>query len=290
MTKRIFSIAIGLIALVFTSTTSDVKDEDPSPVLTPAEEMATFQVEPGMTIQLVASEPMVQEPVVITFDEDGRLWVVEMRGFMPTISGDGEEQPVGRVSVLEDQDGDGQMDTSTVYLDSLVMPRALAVVQGGALIAERNSLWMTQDLDGDLQADTKTLIDADYASNGLPEHSDNGLWRGVDNWYYNAKSHFRYKLVDGEWQRDNTEFRGQWGLSHDDEGRLYYNYNWSQLHADLVPPNYFSRNVNHTSTSGIDEGLTLDRRIYPIRDNPAVNRGYIPGTLDEEGKLLEFTA
>ena len=183
MTKRIFSIAIGLIALVFTSTISDVKDEDPSPVLTPAEEMATFQVEPGMEIQLVAAEPMVQEPVVITFDEDGRLWVVEMRGFMPTISGDGEEQPVGRVSVLEDQDGDGQMDTSTVYLDSLVMPRALAVVQGGALIAERNSLWMTQDLDGDLQADTKTLIDADYASNGLPEHSDNGLWRGVDNWY-----------------------------------------------------------------------------------------------------------
>ena len=290
MTKRFFIIAIGLIALVFTSTISDVKDEDPSPVLTPAEEMATFQVEPGMEIQLVAAEPMVQEPVVITFDEDGRLWVVEMRGFMPTISGDGEEQPVGRVSVLEDQDGDGQMDTSTVYLDSLVMPRALAVVQGGALIAERNSLWMTQDLDGDLQADTKTLIDADYASNGLPEHSDNGLWRGVDNWYYNAKSHFRYKLVDGEWQRDNTEFRGQWGLSHDDEGRLYYNYNWSQLHADLVPPNYFSRNVNHTPTSGIDEGLTLDRRIYPIRDNPAVNRGYIPGTLDEEGKLLEFTA
>ncbi|MEM8968336.1 MAG: dehydrogenase, partial [Bacteroidota bacterium] len=290
MTKRIFSIAIGLIALVFTSTISDVKDEGPSPVLTPAEEMATFQVEPGMKIQLVAAEPMVQEPVVITFDEDGRLWVVEMRGFMPTISGDGEEQLVGRVSVLEDQDGDGQMDTSTVYLDSLVMPRALAVVQGGALIAERNSLWMTQDLDGDLQADTKTLIDADYASNGLPEHSDNGLWRGVDNWYYNAKSHFRYKLVDGEWQRDNTEFRGQWGLSHDDEGRLYYNYNWSQLHADLVPPNYFSRNVNHTPTSGIDEGLTLDRRIYPIRDNPAVNRGYIPGTLDEEGKLLEFTA
>ena len=87
MTKRFFIIAIGLIALVFTSTISDVKDEDPSPVLTPAEEMATFQVEPGMEIQLVAAEPMVQEPVVITFDEDGRLWVVEMRGFMPTISG-----------------------------------------------------------------------------------------------------------------------------------------------------------------------------------------------------------
>ncbi|MGB3584928.1 MAG: dehydrogenase, partial [Tunicatimonas sp.] len=281
MAKRIVILVLGLTSLFFTSTTTYSKYEEPSPVLTPAEEMATFQLEPGMKVQLVAAEPMVQEPVVITFDEDGRLWVVEMRGFMPTIKGKGENQPVGRVSVLEDLDGDGQMDKSTIYLDSLIMPRALAVVQGGALIAENNSLWMTEDLDGDLQADTKTLVDSDYAANGLPEHSDNGLWRSVDNWYYNAKSRFRYKLVDGEWQRDSTEFRGQWGLSHDNEGRLYYNYNWSQLHADLVPPNYLSRNKHHTPTSGIDEGLTLDRRIYPIRDNPAVNRGYIPGTLDE---------
>ena len=290
MVNRIFIFSLGFTALFFASSTTDSTNEEPSPVLTPAEEIATFQLEPGMKIQLVAAEPMVQEPVVITFDEDGRLWVVEMRGFMPTIDGEGEDQPVGRVSVLEDQDGDGQMDKSTIYLDSLIMPRALAVVKGGALIAENNSLWITKDLDGDLQADTKTLVDSTYAANGLPEHSDNGLWRSVDNWYYNAKSHFRYKLVNNEWQRDSTEFRGQWGLSHDNKGRLFYNYNWSQLHADLVPPNYLSRNKHHTPTSGIDEGLTLDRRIYPIRDNPAVNRGYIPGTLDEAGKLLEFTA
>jgi mono/diheme cytochrome c family protein/HEAT repeat protein len=108
--------------------------------------------------------------------------------------------------------------------------------------------------------------------------------------YYNAKSQFRYKLVDGKWQRDSTEFRGQWGICHDDQGRLIYNYNWSQLHADLVPPNYLSRNKNHKPTTGIDHGLTVDRRVYPIRPNPAVNRGYIPGTLDKEGRLLEFTA
>ena len=124
----------------------------------------------------------------------------------------------------------------------------------------------------------------------MPEHSGNGLWRGMDNWYYNVKSRFRYQLVEGKWERDSTEFRGQWGLSHDDEGRLFYNYNWSQLHADLVPPNYLSRNKNHTPTTGIDHGLTIDRRIYPIRPNPAINRGYIPGTLDSAGRLLEFTA
>ncbi len=264
--------------------------EDPSSPKTPAEELATFQVEPGFKIQLVASEPMVQDPVVIQFDPDGRLWVVEMRGFMPTIDGTGENERIGRVSILEDSDGDGQMDKSTIYLDSLVMPRALALVPGGALVAENEALWLTQDTNGDLKADTKTMVDPDYAGSPLPEHSGNGLWRSMDNWYYNAKSRLRYRLIGGKWQRDSTEFRGQWGMSHDDEGNLYYNYNWSQLHADLVPPNYLSRNPHHTPTTGIDHGLTIDRRVYPIRPNPAVNRGYIPGTLDQDGRLLEFTA
>src|SRR5690349_12236926 len=93
-----------------------------------------------------------------------------------------------------------------------------------------------------------------------------------------------------KWIRDSTEFRGQWGISHDDAGRLFYNYNWSQLHADLVPPSSLSRNPHHKPTTGIDHGLTLDRRVYPIRSNPAVNRGYIPGTLDDQGRLREFTA
>jgi mono/diheme cytochrome c family protein/glucose/arabinose dehydrogenase len=287
----LLSVSICLVALVsFTSKFGGLLDDGPSPARTPAEELATFQINPGLKIQLVASEPMVEDPVVMTFDEDGRLWVVEMRGFMPNVEGEGENKPVGRVSVLEDTNGDGQMDVSTVYIDSLIMPRAIALVPGGALLAENGALWLTKDTNGDHKADSKTLIDADYAKNGLPEHAPNGLWRSMDNWYYNAKSKFRYRWDGAKFQRDSTEFRGQWGISHDDKGRLYYNYNWSQLHADLVPPNYLSRNKNHKPTTGIDYGVTLDRRVYPIRPTPAVNRGYIPGTLDKEGRLLEFTA
>ncbi|MFN8347114.1 MAG: dehydrogenase [Spirosomataceae bacterium] len=291
--KVYYSALVGVVAVSLLGfiTTPGLKPTDgPSPARTPAQEWATFQTEPGFEVQLVASEPMVQEPVVITFDEDGRLWVVEMRGFMPTIDGEGEDKPVGRLSVLEDKNGDGKMDVSTVFLDKLVMPRAMALVKGGVLIAENNALWLAKDTDGNLKADSKILIDSTYARNGLPEHTDNGLWRGADNWYYNAKSRLRYRWEAEKWLRDSTEFRGQWGMSHDDEGRLYYNYNWSQLHADLVPPNYLSGNKNHTPTTGIDHGLTIDRRVYPIRPNPAVNRGYIPGTLDAAGRLLEFTA
>src|SRR5690606_4842403 len=200
----------------------------------------------------------IQDPVLCTFDGAGRLWVVEMRSYMPNMEGEGEREAIGRISVLQDNDGDGIMDVSTVYMDSLVMPRALAIVAGGVLVAAEEALWMTTDDDGDLRADSKTLIDPDYAGSTLPEHAGNGLWRGIDNWYYNAKSRQRYRFVNDKWQRDSTEFRGQWGISHDDAGRLYYNYNWSQLHADLVPPNYLTRNKNHTPVSGIDVGITLD--------------------------------
>ncbi len=265
-------------------------NQGPSPPLSPTEAMGEFQLHEDLDIQLVASEPLVQDPVVISFDQDGRLWVVEMRGFMPDIEGDGEKEPVGRVSILQDTNGDGKMDDQIIYLDSLIMPRALAIVGNGALVVENMALWWTEDLDGDLKADHKELIDPDYAGNNLPEHSGNGLLRGLDNWYYNAKSRFRYRQIDGEWVRDSTEFRGQWGISQDNLGRLVYNYNWSQLHADLVPPNYLHRNPHHEPTTGLDHGLTVDRRIFPIRPNPAINRGYIPGILDDDGRLMEFTS
>jgi len=279
-------IKIILVATIFLQSCQ----QEIAPVYAPEEASQTFVFAEDVEIQLVASEPMVEDPVFITFDEMGRLWVVEMRGYMPNVDQEGEDQPVGRIKVLLDMDEDGEMDSSVVFLDSLVLPRSVAIVEGGALVAEQIPLWYAEDLDGDLVADRKTLIDSTYGGKGMPEHSPNALWRGLDNWYYNAKSKTRYLRVGNEWKQEKTEFRGQWGMSHDDLGRLYYNYNWSQLHADLVPPNYLSRNQNHHPTAGIDHGLTIDRRIYPIRPNPAVNRGYIDGALDENGKLLEFTA
>ncbi|WP_296705566.1 c-type cytochrome [Algoriphagus sp.] len=284
--------SVSLLMLLIISCSNPPKD-DPSaisPPKSPEEELKSFQLEPGFEIQLVAAEPMVQEPVAIQFDEDGRLWVVEMRGYMTDIEGSNEDKPLGRISILEDLNGDGGMDKSTIYLDSLIMPRSLGLFSGGALVAENNALWVTKDLDGDLKADSKVLLDSTYSSNGVVEHTDNGFVRNIDNWYYSAKSRLRYKLEDDKWIRDSTEFRGQWGISQDDKGRLIYNYNWSQLHGDLVPANYLSRNPNHTPSTGIDHGLTIDRRIYPIRSNLAINRGYIPGTLDEQGRLLEFTS
>lgn len=256
----------------------------------PQEEAQTFVLQPGFKAELIAAEPLVQDPVAMQFDAHHRLWVVEMRGFMPDIDGKGEKEPIGRINVLEDLNSDGKMDKSTIYLDGLVLPRSIGLFKNGALVASDRALFVTYDDNGDLKADRKVLLDSTYSKNGLPEHSDNGLLRNLDNWYYNVKSRLRYRYHQGQWERDSTEFRGQWGMSKDNQGRLFYNYNWSQLHADLVPPNTLNRNRMHQSSSGIDHGLSLDRRIYPIRPNLATNRGYIPSTLTPDGRIKEFTS
>ncbi len=288
--SSLLTCVVGAILCLSCKESGPLPETPDSPSRTTEEELKTFQIESGFEVQLVASEPLVESPVMIHFDEDGRLWVVEMRGYMSDIDGSEEKQPVGSVAILEDTDGDGLMDKRTVYLDSLIMPRALGLFKNGALVAENNKLWITQDLDGDWKADSKILLDSTYAANGIPEHSDNGFVRNSDNWYYSAKSRLRYRLQEGSWIRDSTEFRGQWGISQDDQGRLIYNYNWSQLHGDLVPANYLSRNKNHKPSTGIDHGLTIDRKVFPIRSNLAVNRGYIPGTLDSAGRLFEFSS
>src|SRR5690606_24848208 len=88
--------------------------------LSPEASMKTMEVEDGYEVTLVASEPLVIAPVAMTFDEKGRIWVVEMDGYMPDTLGTGEDEPVGRIAILTDNDGDGRMDERSVFLDSLV--------------------------------------------------------------------------------------------------------------------------------------------------------------------------
>jgi glucose/arabinose dehydrogenase len=120
----------------------------PAPVLRPRAALAAIEVQPGFTVQLACREPMVQAPVAAQFDEDGRLWVVEMRTYMPDVNATGELEPGNRIVVLEDLDGDGVMDRSTTFLDGLVLPRAVAPCFGGALVIEPPDLYFCKDTDG----------------------------------------------------------------------------------------------------------------------------------------------
>lgn len=255
----------------------------------PDASLKAMEVEEGFEVALVAAEPLVIAPVAMTFDEKGRIWVVEMDGYMPDTLGVGEDAPVGRIAILTDHDGDGRMDDRDVFLDSLVMPRAICLVDSGVLVAEPPNLWFYEIRDG--RPAGRILVDSTYAEGGNVEHQPNGLLRNLDNWIYSAKYDKRYRrLPNGTWQKEKTHFRGQWGISQDDWGRLYYNDNSSNLSGDYFPPGLGSGNPNQRSVAGYGETIVADTRVYPLHPTTGVNRGYMDGILDTTGRLVNFTA
>ncbi|MBI5775710.1 MAG: c-type cytochrome [Verrucomicrobia bacterium] len=269
----------------------------PAPVRTAAEELKTFQIAPGFRIELAAADPLVQDPVAMAIDPQGRMWVVEMRSYMPDLDGNGEDHPTGRVSVLEDTDGDGRFDKSTVFLDKLIMPRALCLVRDGVLIGAPPKLWFCRDTNGDLKCDEQVEVATDYGIQvdpkrpelANPERAPNAPLYALDNWIYNGAYTGKFRWRDGKWERGVTTFRGQWGLSQDDFGRLYHGSNSDQLRCDVVPSHYLGRNPNYPRPTGANVKVPENQLVWPARVNPGINRGYRPEML-RAGKLKEFTA
>ena len=260
-------------------------------MLSPTEALATFALPPGFRLEIVASEPMISDPVAIDFDPDGRMYVVEMRGYMPNIEGTGEDRPVGRIVVLEDRDDDGEMDRRTVFMDSLVLPRAVRVTEQGVLVGAPPYLWLVRDVDGDLRADTREVMREDYGDpRSNPEHNANGLFWGIDNWIHNSDYAGQFRLRGGRLEYRATPAVGQWGVTSDDHGRLFRNANESPLHADLVPAHYFARNANLSSRRGVYERVIENGPVWPVRPTPGVNRGYQERTLRDDSTLAHFTA
>jgi mono/diheme cytochrome c family protein/glucose/arabinose dehydrogenase len=264
-----------------------------SPVLSPEAEMKTFVMPPGYRVELVASEPMVQEPVLIDWDPDGRMWVIEEIGYMSDMPATDEHEPIGRVSVLEDSNADGKMDKKTVFLDKLVLPRALKVLDRGVLIAEPPHLWLARDTNGDLRADTREIVVDNYGTAmANVEHNANSLLWALDNYMYTSEHNRYLRLKDGKFEDLPTLSRGQWGATMDDAGRIYRNTNEAALFVDLLPARYFMRNPSLLRTRGSYESLNTDdvNTVWPLRPTPGVNRGYQDGVLRPDGTLAKFTS
>jgi mono/diheme cytochrome c family protein/glucose/arabinose dehydrogenase len=268
----------------------------PAPPLSPADALKAIRMAPGFKLQTAAHEPAVQVPIALQFDPNGRMWVLEMRGFMPNPDGAGEEKPVGRVSILEDTDGDGVYEKAKVFLEGLVMPRAFLLTRGGLLLAEPPKLWF-YPISKDDQPGERVLVDDEYAKEAdtklgpkaNPEHAANSLTLAMDNWIYSMDHTRRYRFIDGQWVKQSNPKRSQYGMAQDNYGRLFYNSNSDQLRADLVPSAYVRAGVTG-KLNGVAMQIAKDQNVWPIRVNPGVNRGYQTGTLREDGTLWKFTA
>ncbi len=248
--------------------------------------LENYKIEEGFELSVIASEPFFKAPVSMDFDNQGRMWVVEMIGYMPNLEGIGEDEANGRISILEDLDKDGVIDRSKTFLDKLVLPRGLAHVYGGLLYVDGPKLWFVE-IKND-KPGKKTLVDPIYAEGGNVEHSSNGLMMNIDNWIYNSNYNFRYQLKNGKWLKEPTSYRGQWGITKDNFGRLYYNNNSTQLQGDYVLPNRAIRNKYFKPMIAEGQKLT-NNKVFPIHQT-SVNRGYQKGILDEKGYLVNVTA
>ena len=138
------------------------------------------------------------------WDTSGRLWVVEMPGFMADLTGSNEHEPIGRVVVLEDTNADGRMDKRTVFADRLVLARSIKVLDRGVLIAEPPNVWLMSDVDGDLKADQRTLVTDRYGRRDAdPQNNANGFLWALDNRMYTAgQADIHLRLTDGALRDD----------------------------------------------------------------------------------------
>jgi len=237
--KRIMLLAIAICSMSFIqcSESKEYRDEiyqkpemntDPdAPSLSPEESMETIYLPTGFKLELVASEPMIEEPIDIAWDGDGKMYVAEMLTYMQDVDGSNTNEPWSRISVLEDTDGDGKMDKNTVFIDSLLLPRVVLPLDDRVIVQETysNHFWSYRDTDGDRVADEKIRIfENDKRFRGNLEHQSANLTWSIDNWMYLSKDAFRYRWENGKMKIDTMldAPQGQYGLTQDEIGKLYY--------------------------------------------------------------------
>jgi putative membrane-bound dehydrogenase-like protein len=159
--------------------------------LSPERSLAAMRTRPDMTVELVAAEPLVVDPVAIDFGADGRLWVAEMRDYPAGI--DGKYGPGGRVKHLTDVNGDGRYDEATTFLDGIPFPTGVTVWNKGVLVCTAPDILYAEDTDNDGKADVIKKLFTGFATHNFQARV-NSLQYGLDNWVYASTGLFGGKI------------------------------------------------------------------------------------------------
>ena len=205
---------------------ADFSKKGTVPVLSPADEAKKIWMQPGFKLQSVLNDPDIQEPAQIAFDGNGRMFVLEIRGYMQDADAKGELDPVGRISVHEDKDGDGIYETHHVFVDHLIFPRFVTPFGKNAILTkESNSdeVWKYTDTDGDGVADKKELFATGLGRLLNVEHQESGFVWGMDNWIYSTVNSVRIRWTPNGVLREPTGSNGgQWGVTQDNYGKMMF--------------------------------------------------------------------
>jgi putative membrane-bound dehydrogenase-like protein len=254
-----------------------LKDVEPR-AKSPAASLRSIHVRPGFKVELVASEPLVEDPIAFDWGADGKFWVVEMGDY--PLGVDGKGKPGGVVRFLEDTDQDGKYDKATVFLDGLGFPTGILPWRKGVLVACAPDIFYAEDRDGDGKADVREVLFTGFRE-GNQQHRLNGFDYGLDRWVYGANGDsggnvrsiktgkavgiqgrdFRFRPDDGAFEAESGQT--QYGRHRDDWGNWFGNNNpnWAWLY--VLADHELRRNPS-VPFGDVRRQLDADRRLYPV--------------------------
>ncbi|MCH8828649.1 MAG: cytochrome C, partial [Planctomycetes bacterium] len=226
----------------------------------PQQALKSFRLRPGFRIELVAAEPLIRDPVAIDFDENGRLYVCEMPEYNQYANKNFKGQ--GSVRLLEDTNGDGRFDKSTLFLEKISAPTSVFCYDGGVFIGSVPDLLFCKDTNGDGKADVREIVFTGFARDKAGEAMLNSFRWGLDN-----RVHLSTNLAGGSVKASTnrkakpvsvrgrgflfdprtrkfelTSGGGQHGMSMDDWGRKFVCSNSNPAQLLMYDGRYLSRN------------------------------------------------
>jgi putative membrane-bound dehydrogenase-like protein len=276
---------MNLLALPLLVMLAQEKPREIKSPLTPEQALAEFKVLPGLRVELVACEPEVESPVAAAFDEQGRLFVVEMLDY-PIY--DKSKPPQGRIKLLEDKEGDGRYKSATVFAEGLLMAQGVMPWKGGVLVTQAPNVLFLKDTHGDGKADVRETLYTGFAAEN-PQLRVSFPTFGLDNWIYVANGQrggkirnaakptstpidiggmdFRFDLIHD--RAEAVTGFGQFGLTFDDWGHRFVCTNRNHLIPIVTPNRYFQRNPFLAAPGPVtdNQGPGGAARVYPISRN-----------------------
>ena len=244
----------------------------------PEDSLAAIRVPEGFTVELVASEPLTMDPIAFEWGADGRLWVLEMGDY--PLGVDGHGKPGGVLRFLEDADGDGLYDKSTVFLEDLAFPSGMMPWRKGVLVAAAPEIFYAEDTDGDGKADQRETLFTGFTL-GNQQHRINGFESGLDNWLHAANGDSGGTITsartgqtvelgarDLRFRPDTGALelqpgRTQYGRHRDDWGDWFGGNNSTWAWHYFLPEHYLARNPQ-LAVKEVRRTLSTENRVFPI--------------------------
>ena len=235
----------------------------------PDEALAGFELEPGYRIELAAAEPLTRDPVAIAFDDRGRLYVVEHRGYPDPPEGSAPSAREGLIALLEDTDGDGRFDKRSNFAGDLANPNGIMPWNGGVFVTSAPDLLYFKDTTGDGVSDERRVVLTGFDATRTAQIRFSHPTLGIDNWVYltgglnggrvTAPEHperppVTFAAGDARFNPFSLAFEltgghGQYGLTFDDYGRRFVCSNRHPVMQVVLEPRYLTRNP-HLAFSG----------------------------------------